>query len=60
VGGEIYKMELNGTIVGRFGTAGKQIRQFGTVNSIDSSEENELLVGELGNWRVQRVTLQPM
>jgi hypothetical protein len=60
VGGEIYKMELNGTIVGRFGTAGKQIGQFGTVNSIDSSEENELLVGELGNWRVQRVTLQPM
>ena len=23
-------------------------------------EENDLLVGELGNWRVQRVTLQPM
>jgi|TARA_Y100000780_G_scaffold208519_1_gene205526 hypothetical protein len=60
VGGEIYKMELNGTIVGRFGTAPKQIGQFGTVNSIDCSEENELLVGELGNWRVQRVTLQPM
>jgi len=42
-------MELNGTIVGRFGTAPKQIGQFGTVNSIDCSEENELLVGELGN-----------
>ena len=53
-------MELNGTIVGRFGTAPKQIGQFGTVNSIDCSEENELLVGELGNWRVQRVTPQPM
>ena len=60
VGGEIYKMELNGTILGQFGMAGKQIGQFGTVNSIDCSEENELLVGELGNWRVQRVTLQPM
>jgi len=59
-GGEIYKMELNGTIVGRLGTAPKQIGQFGTVNSIDCSEENELLVGELGNWRVRRVTLQPM
>ena len=23
-------------------------------------EQNDLLVGELGNWRVQRVTLQPM
>ncbi len=60
VGGEIYKMELDGTIIGRFGTAGKQIGQFGTVNAIDCREENELLVGELGNWRVQRVTLQPM
>jgi len=60
VGGEIYKVALNGVILGRFGTAGKQIGQFGTVNVIDCKEENELLVGELGNWRVQRVTLQPM
>ena len=60
VGGEIYKMELNGTIIGRFGTAGKIIGQFGTVNAIDCREENDLLVGELGNWRVQRVMLQPM
>ena len=59
-GGEIYKMELDGTIIGRFGTAGKMIGQFGTVNGIDCREENDLLVGELGNWRVQRVTLQPM
>ena len=60
VGGEIYKMGFDGTIIGRFGTAGKMIGQFGTVNAIDCREENELLVGELGNWRVQRVTLQPM
>jgi DNA-binding beta-propeller fold protein YncE len=60
VDGEIYKVELDGTIVGQFGTAGKQIGQFGTVNAIDCQEENDLLVGELGNWRVQRVTLQPM
>ena len=59
VGGEIYKMELDGTIVGRFGTAGKLPGQFGTVNAINCREEDELLVGELGNWRVQRVTLRP-
>ncbi len=58
--GEIYKVGLNGTIIGRFGTAGKMIGQFGTVNAIDCREENDLLVGELGNWRVQRVMLQPM
>ncbi len=59
VGGEIYKMGLDGKIVGKFGKAGKLIGEFGTVNAIDCKRENELLVGELGNWRVQRVTLQP-
>jgi hypothetical protein len=59
VGGEIYKMRLDGTIIGRFGTVGKRIGQFGTVNAIDCRNENDLLVGEIGNWRVQRVTLRP-
>ncbi len=58
VGGEIYKVRLDGTIVGRFGTVGKRIGQFGTVNAIDCRVENDLLVGEVGNWRVQRVTLR--
>ncbi|MSR19542.1 MAG: hypothetical protein EXR91_00985 [Gemmatimonadetes bacterium] len=58
VGGEIYKVRLDGTIVGRFGTVGKRVGQFGTVNAIDCRVENDLLVGEVGNWRVQRVTLR--
>ena len=29
------------------------------VNAIDCRSENELLVGELGNWRVQKLTLKP-
>jgi hypothetical protein len=58
VGGEIYKVRLDGTVVGRFGTVGKRSGQFGTVNGIDCRVENDLLVGEVGNWRVQRVTLR--
>jgi DNA-binding beta-propeller fold protein YncE len=58
VGGEIYKLRLDGTIIGRFGTVGKRMGQFGTVNAIDCRSENDLLVGEIGNWRVQRVTLR--
>jgi DNA-binding beta-propeller fold protein YncE len=58
IGGEIYKVRLDGTVVGRFGTVGKRIGQFGTVNAIDCRVENDLLVGEVGNWRVQRVTLR--
>ena len=59
VGGEIYKMELNGRLVGRFGRAGKVLKEFGTVNAIDCRRENELYVGETGNWRVQKLTLHP-
>ena len=55
----IYKVDLDGKLVGRFGRAGKQLKEFGLVNSIDCRSENELLIGELGNWRVQKVTLRP-
>ena len=57
--GEIYKMELDGRIVGKFGRAGKLIKEFGTVNEIDCRNPNELLVGELTNWRVQKLSLHP-
>jgi hypothetical protein len=33
--GEIYKLELDGKIVGKFGRAGTQAKQFGTVNEMD-------------------------
>jgi DNA-binding beta-propeller fold protein YncE len=56
-GGEIYKLELDGRIVGKFGRAGKLPKEFGTVNSIDCRRDNELYVGEIGNWRVQKLTL---
>lgn len=58
-GGEIYKMRLDGTITGRFGKAGKMLKEFGTVNAIDCRTENNLLVGEVGNLRVQKITLHP-
>jgi hypothetical protein len=57
--GEILKMTLDGRIVGKFGRAGKLLKEFGTVNAIDCRSENELYVGELGNWRVQKLTLKP-
>ncbi len=55
--GEIYKMELDGTVLGKFGRAGKLMKEFGTVNEIDCRKPNELIVGELINWRVQKLTL---
>ena len=57
--GEIYKMELDGKILGMFGKAGKQLKEFGSVHEIDCRNENELYVGEITNWRVQKLTLHP-
>jgi hypothetical protein len=54
----IYKVDLKGTVLGKFGSAGKLPKEFGLVNSIDCRNENELLVGELSNWRVQKLTLR--
>jgi sugar lactone lactonase YvrE len=56
--GEIYKLELDGKVVGKFGRAGKLLKEFGTVNQIDCRNPNELLVGETQNFRVQRLTLR--
>jgi hypothetical protein len=55
----IYRLDLDGNIVGKFGKAGKELKQFGVVNSIDCRTENELLIGELTNWRVQKLILKP-
>ncbi len=57
--GEIYKLELTGQVIGKFGRAGKLPKEFGTVNALNCRAENELLVGEIGNWRVQKLTLHP-
>ncbi len=57
--GEIYKMELDGTIVGRFGRAGKALKEFSTVHEIDCRNPNELFVSEITAWRVQKVILRP-
>ena len=54
----IYKVDLKGTVLGKLGSAGKLPKEFGLVNSLDCRNENELLVGELANWRVQKLSLR--
>ncbi len=56
--GEIYKMRLDGSIIGKFGKAGKLLKEFGTVNAIDCRGDNTLYVGEVGNFRVQKLTIR--
>jgi hypothetical protein len=56
-GGEIYKLELGGAVVGKFGHAGKGPRDFGSVNAIDCRNAASLYVAEAGNWRVTKIDL---
>jgi DNA-binding beta-propeller fold protein YncE len=56
--GEIYKVQLSGQVVGKFGKAGKLAKEFGMVNAIDCRTETDLWVAEVWNWRAQKVTLR--
>jgi DNA-binding beta-propeller fold protein YncE len=57
--GRIYKLSLDGKVLGVLGEAGKQPKQFGWIHEIACPSENELYVGELLNWRVQKLILEP-
>ena len=59
VPGRIYKLTLDGRVLGAFGEAGKEPKQFGWIHEMACPSENELYVGELLNWRVQKLTLHP-
>ena len=57
--GRVYKLTLDGKVLGVLGGAGKQLKQFGWIHEIACPSENELYVGELLNWRVQKLLLHP-
>jgi sugar lactone lactonase YvrE len=57
VTGEIFKMELDGTVVGKFGKSGKALGELSTVHDMDCRNENEILVGEIVSWRAQKLIL---
>lgn len=60
VPGRIYKLDLNGNILGAFGKAGKLSAQFGWIHEMACPSENTLYVAELLNWRLQKLILGPV
>jgi len=58
--GEIYKAELDGTVIGKFGHPGKLPPGFQVVHMMDCRNPNGIIVGEIESWRVQKLILQPM
>ncbi|MGI4954449.1 MAG: peptidyl-alpha-hydroxyglycine alpha-amidating lyase family protein [Janthinobacterium lividum] len=57
--GRIYKMTLDGKVLGTLGTGGRMPKQFGWIHEMACPSENVLWVAELLNWRVQRLELRP-
>ena len=57
--GRIYKLTLDGKVLGVLGTSGHGPGQFGWIHEIACPSENVLFAAELLNWRVQKLTLQP-
>ncbi len=57
--GRVYKLSLDGKVLGWLGRSGKQLKQFGWVHQIACPSENEIYVAEILNWRVQKLILHP-
>jgi len=57
--GRIYKLSLEGKVLGMFGKSGKQLGQFGWIHELACPSENELYAAEILNWRVQKLVLEP-
>ena len=57
--GRVYKLTLDGKVLGSMGTSGRQPKQFGWIHEMACVSENEVLVGEILNWRVQKLTMKP-
>ena len=57
--GEIYKMKLDGTVLGQFGKMGKALKEFASVHHLSCKNPNELYITEIMSWRVQKILLNP-
>ena len=57
--GRVYKLTLDGKLLGMIGKSGHQAKQFGWIHEIACPSENEIYVAELLNWRVQKLLLKP-
>ena len=55
--GRVYKMSLDGKILGMFGESGRQMGQFNWIHGISCRSEDELYIADMNNWRVQKILL---
>jgi hypothetical protein len=57
--GRVFKVALDGKVLGVIGRSGRQLKQFSGAHQLACPSENEVYVAETSNWRVQKLILQP-
>jgi outer membrane protein assembly factor BamB len=56
--GRIFKLSLDGTLLGVIGRSGRQLKQFSGAHALACPSESEIYVAESSNWRVQKLILR--
>jgi hypothetical protein len=57
--GRLYKLTLDGKIVGMLGESGHDLGQFNWAHGVACPSENTIYVADMNNWRVQKLILHP-
>ena len=56
--GRVFKVALDGRVLGVIGRSGRQLKQFSGAHALACPSETEVYVAETSNWRVQKLTLR--
>jgi DNA-binding beta-propeller fold protein YncE len=57
--GRLFKVSLDGKVLGVIGKSGRQLGQFSGIHQLACPSENEVYAAETSNWRVQKLILHP-
>jgi hypothetical protein len=57
--GRLYKMTLDGKILGVLGSSGRRLGQFSWPHAIACPSEDTLFIADMNNWRVIKLKLFP-
>jgi sugar lactone lactonase YvrE len=56
--GRIFKVALDGTVLGVIGRSGRNLGQFSGAHALACPSEHEIYAAETSNWRVQKLLLR--
>ncbi len=57
--GRIFKVSLDGKVLGVIGKSGRQLKQFSGAHALACPSETEVYAAETSNWRVQKLIIHP-